>query len=67
MLGGARGFTEREVAAALGLTIHQVQNASRSAVAKLGAMNKAHAIVRAIADGYLEVSTEDRDAIVAGR
>ena len=50
----AAGYTDHEIAVATHTSLGQVRWAVRSAIAKLGARNRPHAVSRAVALGYLE-------------
>jgi DNA-binding CsgD family transcriptional regulator len=49
----ARGSDDAETAASLGVSLGAVRYAIRSALAKLGAVNRPHAVARAAAVGVL--------------
>jgi DNA-binding CsgD family transcriptional regulator len=53
LLAIARGLTEREIAAALGLSRYQVAHHARCVMLKLAARNRSHAIARACSLCYL--------------
>ncbi len=52
------GETDGVIASSLGLSIGAVRWAARSALEKLGAVNRPHAVARAIAMGYLDLDLD---------
>ncbi len=62
LLAIARGCVDRDIARELSLTEHQVLYAARSAMAKLGAITRPHAVVRGVAAGYLHVDSQYGEA-----
>ncbi len=54
------GRTDRDMAKLFGWSLGQVRWAVRNAIAKLGARDRPHALCRAMALGYLDVSTSGR-------
>ena len=51
----AAGYTDEEIAEAAGASLGKVRWVIRSAISKLGARNRPHAVARAIALDYLEL------------
>jgi DNA-binding CsgD family transcriptional regulator len=51
----ASGLTDEATAEALGISLGKVRWATRSVIAKLGALNRPHAVARAVLMGYLEL------------
>jgi DNA-binding CsgD family transcriptional regulator len=53
----ARGSQDDEMAAALHLSAHTIRSHTKSALRKLGARTRAHAVAIAYSSGALELST----------
>jgi len=62
LVGVARGCSDKDLAFTLRITEGQAAYAVRSAVSKLGVVTRAHAVVRAIAGGYIRVCPERGEA-----
>ena len=52
------GFSNRDIAERMGLTLQTVKNEIKEAMYKVGATNRAHAVVQAIRRGEIELGTE---------